>query len=52
VTRCLDAELIHPVAQRVWMKAQYLRRPFWTIHHSTRLLKGSEDVVAVYLVQR
>ena len=51
VTRSLDAEPIHPMAKRVWMEAQDLRRPFWTIHHSTGMLKGGEDVVSIYLVQ-
>jgi hypothetical protein len=52
VTRSLDAELIHPVAKRVWMEVQDPRRTVWTIHHSTGMLKSGEDVVSVYLVQR
>jgi hypothetical protein len=52
VTRSLDAELIHPVAKRVWMEVQDPRGTFWTIHHSTGMLKSGEDVVSVYLVQR
>jgi hypothetical protein len=52
VTRSLDAELIHPVAKRVWMKVQDLRRALWTINHSTGMLKGGEDMVSFYLVQR
>jgi hypothetical protein len=52
VTRSLDAELIHPVAQRVWVEIQDPRRTFWTIHHSTSMLKSGKDVVSIYLVQR
>jgi hypothetical protein len=52
VTRCLDAELTHTVAKRVWMKVQHPRRALWTIHDSTGMLKGSEDMVSVHLVQR
>ncbi len=52
VTRSLDAELTHPVAKRVWMEVQDPRRTFWTIHHSTGMLKGGEDMISVYLVQR
>ena len=52
MARSLDAELIHPVAKRVWMKVQDPRRAFWTINHSTGMLQGGEDMVSVYLVQR
>jgi hypothetical protein len=52
VTRSLDAELTHAVAKRVWMKVQYPRGALWTIDYSTGMLKGGEDVVSVYLVQR
>jgi hypothetical protein len=52
VTTCLDAELIHPVAQRIGMKVQYLRRTLWTIYHPTGMLKGGEDMVSVYLFER
>jgi hypothetical protein len=52
VTRSPDAELIHPVAQRVWMKVQDPRCTLWTIYDSTGMLKGGEDVVSVYLIQR
>jgi hypothetical protein len=52
VTGSLDAELTHPVAKSVWMKVQYPRRALWTIHDSTGMLKGGEDMVSVYLVQR
>ena len=34
------------------MEVQDPRRTFWTIHHSASMLKGGEDVVSVYLVQR
>ena len=51
VARTLDAELIHPVAKRVWMKIQDLRRALWTINHSTGMLKRGEDMVSFYLVQ-
>jgi hypothetical protein len=34
VARFFDAELIHPVTKRVWMKIQDPRRALWTIHHS------------------
>jgi hypothetical protein len=52
VTRSLDTELIHPVAKRIWMEVQDPCRTFWTIHHSTGMLKRGEDMVSVYLVQR
>ena len=52
MARSLDAELIHPVAKRVWMKIQDPRRALWTINHSTGMLKGGEDMVSFYLVQR
>ena len=39
VARSLDAQLIHPVAKRVWMKIQDPRRTLWTINHSTDMLK-------------
>jgi hypothetical protein len=38
VARSLDAELIHPVAKRVWMKIQDPRRALWTINHVGNLL--------------
>jgi molybdopterin synthase catalytic subunit len=34
------------------MEVQDPRGTLWTIHHSTGMLKGGEDVVSVYLVQR
>jgi len=52
VTRALDTELIHPVAKRIWMEVQDPRCTFWTIHDSSRMLKGGEDMVSVYLLQR
>jgi hypothetical protein len=52
VARSLDAELVHPVAKRVWMKIQDPRRALWTINHSTGMLKRGEDMVSFYLVQR
>ena len=52
VARSLDAELIHPVAKRVWMKVQDIRRALWTVHHSTGMLKGGEDMVSVHFLQR
>jgi molybdopterin synthase catalytic subunit len=52
VTGSLDAELTHAVAKRVWMEVQDPCRTLWTIYHSTGVLKGGEDMVAVYLVQR
>ena len=52
MARTLDAKLIHPVAKRVWMKIQDLRRPLWTINHSTGMLKRGQDMVSFYLVQR
>ena len=52
MARSLDAELIHPVAKRVWMKIQDPRRALWTINHSTGMLKGGADMVSFYLVQR
>ena len=51
MTRSLDAELIHPVAKRVWMAIQDLRRALWTINYSTGMLKGGEDMVSFYLIQ-
>ena len=52
VARSLDSELIHPMAKRVGMKIQDLRRALWTINHSTGVLKGGEDMVSFYLIQR
>jgi len=52
VTGSLDAELTHAVAKRVWMEVQDPCRTLWTIYHSTGVLKGGEDMVSVYLVQR
>ena len=51
VTGSLDAELIHPVAKRVWMKIQDPRCALWTMNHSTGMLKGGEDMISLYLVQ-
>jgi len=52
VTRSLDAELIHPEAKRVWMTIQDPRRALWTINHSPGMLKGGENMISLYLVQR
>ena len=51
VARSLDAELIHSVTKRVWMKIQDLSRALWTINHSTGMLKGGEHVVSFHFVQ-
>ena len=52
VARSLDAELIHSVTKRVWMKIQDLSRALWTINHSPGMLKGGENMISLYLVQR
>jgi hypothetical protein len=52
VARSLDAVFIHAVAKRVWMKIQDPRRTLWTINYPTGMLKGGEDMVSFYLVQR
>ena len=52
MARSFDAELIHPVAKRVWMKIQDLRCTLWTINHSAGMLKRGEDMVSFYLIHR
>jgi hypothetical protein len=47
-----DVEFIHPAAKCIWMKIQDPRRALWTINHSTGVLKGGEDMVSFYFVER
>ena len=52
VARSLDTELIHPVPKRVWMTIQDPRRALWAINHAAGMLKGGENMISFYLVQR
>jgi hypothetical protein len=52
VARAGDAKLLHPVTKRVGVNVYHFRCTLWTINHSPGLLKHSQDMVSVYLVER
>jgi hypothetical protein len=47
VARSLDAELLKPVTQRVWMNIQNLRCALGAINYSIGKLKRSQDMLSV-----
>jgi hypothetical protein len=51
VARRLNAELTHPVAERVWMKFEDPRGALWPVNHAAGILKRGKDVVSFYLIQ-
>ena len=51
VARSLDAELLKPVTQRVWMNIQNLRCALGAINYSIGKLKRSQDMLSVCLVE-